>query len=203
LMGHSQTIYDIFDQVMADEIFYQQSGGGITVSGGEPLAQPDLVADLLERCQKAGLHTTLDTSGYAGWAAIEQVMRHVDLVLYDFKHMDPEAHQRLTGVSNELILENAKRIYHELAVPIKARVSVVPGFNDTAENISAMAKFVAEELDPSVEVHLLPYHRLGEAKREQLEQPDGALDITPPEQAHLLDLQKIVEASGLIVHIGG
>lgn len=93
----------------------------------------------------------------------------MDLVLYGFKHLDPEEHQKCTGVSNELILDNVKKLYHELSVPIVARLPIIPGYNDSAANIAATAQFIATELDKSIKVHLLPYHRLGEAKYEGLE----------------------------------
>ncbi len=203
LVGREAAVAEIFDQVMADEIFYQQSGGGVTLSGGEPLAQPEFVIDLLKRCKEAGLNTVLDTCGHAGWKTVKRVMEYVDLVLYDFKHMDPAAHERLTGVTNFLILSNAKRIHHQLGVPMRARISIVPGYNDGEENIAATAEFVATELDRSVEIHLLPYHRLGDAKREQLQWSEQSLAIEQPSDGHMAKLKTIFESHGLTAHIGG
>lgn len=203
LMGRMATAQGVFEELAADEIFYQRSGGGATLSGGEPLAQPEFSTRVFRLCRDAGIHTTLDTCGYAGWDTMRRVLEHVDLVLYDFKHMDPGQHQRYTGVPNELILENAKRIHHELRIPMLARVPVIPGYNDTMENLAATARFVATELGDSVGVHLLPYHRLGEAKHERMEQPGKSIDAQPPSDARMEEVRKLFESFGLTVHLGG
>ncbi len=203
LMGRQITAGEVFDEVAADDIFYQRSGGGATLSGGEPLAQPEFTAAVFRLCRESGIHTTLDTCGYAPWQTVRQVLEHVDLVLYDFKHMDPEQHQRYTGVSNELILENAERIHRELSIPMLARVPVIPGYNDTVENLAATGRFVATQLGDSVEVHLLPYHRLGEAKHDRMEQPGKSIAAQPPSEEHMEEIGEVFESFGLIVHLGG
>jgi pyruvate formate lyase activating enzyme len=204
IIGQPDDPEAVFNKVMADEIFYQHSGGGVTVSGGEPLFQPEFLIAFLKRCKAAGLHTTVDTSGYAEWQTIRQVLKYVDLLLYDLKHMDPAEHLRLTSVSNQPILENARRIYHELDINIEARTSVVPGFNDTVENIAATARFIAEELSPSVEYRLLPYHKFGEAKQERLEWGEDRLFTAEvPDDDHMAELKCAAESFGLTVHIGG
>jgi pyruvate formate lyase activating enzyme len=203
LMGRQITAGEVFDEVAADDIFYQRSGGGATLSGGDPLAQPEFAAAVFRLCKESGIHTALDTCGYAPWRTVRQVLEHVDLVLYDFKHMDPDQHQRYTGVPNELILENAERIHRELDIPMLARVPVVPGYNDAVENLTATARFVATELGDSVEVHLLPYHRLGEAKHERMEQPEKSITAQPPSDERMEEIRKIFESFGLTVHLGG
>ncbi len=203
LMGRHVTAGEVFDEVAADDIFYRRSGGGATLSGGEPLAQPEFAAAVLRLCQESGMHTTLDTCGYALWETMRQVLEHVDLVLYDFKHMDPEQHRRCTGVSNELILENAVRIHRELGIPMLARVPVIPGYNDTVENLSATARFIATDLGDSIGVHLLPYHRLGEAKHDRLEQPGKSIAAQPPSDERMEEIGEIFESSGLTIHLGG
>ena len=203
IMGKYVTASEVFKQVAADAIFYQRSGGGMTLSGGEPLNQPQFAITLLQLCHDSAIHTTIDTCGYASWESARRVLEQVDLVLYDFKHMDPVAHKKLTGVSNDLILDNAKKIRQELNLPMLARVPIAPGLNDSVENIQATAKFIATELDDSVRVHLLPYHRLGEAKYERLEKSSQSVSLDPPSDEHVLELQKIVESFGLSVVIGG
>lgn len=203
IMGKYATAGEVFSQVAADAIFYQQSGGGMTLSGGEPLMQPQFSANLLKLCRDAAIHTTLDTCGYASWDTARRVLEQVDLVLYDFKHMDPVEHKKLTGMSNELILENAKKIRRELNVSMLARVPIAPGLNDSVENVRATAQFIANELGDAVKVHLLPYHRLGEAKYERLEKPSQSVSLEPPNDEHMLELQKIVESFGLTTVIGG
>jgi len=203
LMGKYVTAGEVFQKVKKDEIFYQRSGGGVTLSGGEPSAQPEFAVSLLRLCKNAGIHTAVDTCGYAKWETLRQVLSYADLVLYDFKHMDPVKHKKHTGVSNDLILDNAKKIHHELSIPMLARVPVVPGYNDSVENIEATAKFIANELGTSVKVHLLPYHKLGEVKYERLEKPGKSVSIEPSSDEHMAKLQKVVEAFGLQTYIGG
>ena len=203
LMGRYVTAGEVFKQVAADAIFYQRSGGGVTLSGGETLAQPQFAMSLLRLCKEAAIHTALDTCGYARWETLRQMLEYVDLVLYDFKHMGPAEHEKHTGVSNATILDNAGRIRHELSIPILARVPIIPGYNDSVENIEATAKFIATELENSIQVHLLPYHRLGEAKYERLEKPGQSVSIEPPSDERMVELQEIVESFGLTTHIGG
>lgn len=201
IMGRTVTAGEVFDEAAADAIFYASSGGGITVSGGEPLAQPRFTAALLRLCRSQSIHTTLDTTAYAPWRVVEEVVPFVDLVLLDIKHMDAEAHREATGVSNELILENARRIYHELHRPIRVRVPVVPGANATDENMRATARFVAEDLSPSVPIHLIPYHRFGAGKYELLGLPSR--ESAPPEFGRMAELKSIAASYGLEAVIGG
>jgi len=203
LMGRTVSVDEVFDAVCRDAIFYQRSGGGVTLSGGEPLAQPEFAIGLLKRCKEAGIHTALDTCGHAPWETMEQVLRYVDLVLYDLKHMDPEEHRKATGISNDLILHNLKRMVRESHISLSVRIPVIPGFNDTLQNLRTTARFVLEELDPSLPVYLLPYHRLGESKREQLEAIQGPPGIVPPGDEYVESLKTILESQGLTVIIGG
>jgi pyruvate formate lyase activating enzyme len=202
-MGRYVTAAEVFKEVAADDIFYQRSGGGVTLSGGEALFQPWFAMEILKLCREAAIHTTLDTCGYVKWETARRVLEYVDLVLYDFKHMDPVEHQKFTGISNELILDNAKKIHHELSIPMLARVPIIPGCNDSLENVEATAKFIAAELDPSIKVHLLPYHRLGETKYERLERVEQLIAVEPPAEAHLAALQQVFESFGLTTQIGG
>lgn len=203
VIGYWATVEEVFKRVAADSPFYRESSGGVTLSGGEPLAQPEFAAGILKKCRDAGFHTALDTCGHAIWTSAREVLRHVNLVLFDFKHMNPEIHKKYTGVSNELILENAEKIHHEMHIPIWARVTLVPGFNDSAENIDATAGFIAEKLSKAVPVHLLPYHRLGESKWERLGRKDEALSAAPPGERQLTDCRRIFESFGLTVIMGG
>lgn len=203
LMGTYMTAKEVFEDVIEDEIFYQKSGGGVTLSGGDPVASPEFTISLLKLLKDTNIHTALDTCGYAGWETMEQILKYVDLVLFDFKHMDPDAHLKYTGVSNELILDNARRIHSDLNIPVLARVPLVPGYNDSDENIEATAEFIANELGTLTRVHLLPYHRLGEVKYERLEETDKTVLIEPPDEQHISKLIKIFESFSLTVHEGG
>ncbi len=203
IIGRWTNVDEVFEAVAADAMFYRNSGGGVTLSGGEPLAQAEFSAGILRKCREAGFHTALDTCGDAPWEVLEQVVRHVDLVLYDLKHMDAAEHQRLTGVSNDRILDNARRIHRELSLPISVRMALVPGFNDSPENLERTARFVAEALSPAVPVHLLPYHRLGEAKWERLGRAGEAAAAAVPTDEHVADCVKRLEAHGLTAIVGG
>lgn len=203
LAGREMSVDEVFDAVAADRPFYRQSGGGVTVSGGEPLAQPRFVAELLRRCRDDGMHTALDTCGHAAWSSAAPVFAQADLVLYDFKHMDTVRHQRLTGAPNGLILDNARRLHHELGKPIAARVPLIPGCNDDAANLEATARFIAEQLSRQVPVHLNAYHRFGQGKHRQLQRPGAAFSAPLPDAAQLDAARRGFEAFGLTVHIGG
>ncbi len=202
LLGRTTTAEAVFAEVLADAPFYEHSGGGVTLSGGEPLAQPKFAAQLLKLCKNAGIHTVLDTCGHARWDVAKSVLRFVDLVLFDFKHMDPAEHQRLTGVDNRRILDNARRIHHELALPLHARVPVIPGCNDSAENVAATARFIAEELAPSVPVCLHAFHRYGESKYDRLGRHDEILQVDPPSESWMQQVRKRFEDHGLTAVIG-
>jgi pyruvate formate lyase activating enzyme len=194
---------DIFKEVAADSLFYRESGGGVTLGGGEPLAQPEFASSILKKCRDAGFHTALDTCGYASWTTAKEVLLHVNLVLFDFKHMNPEMHKKYTGVSNELILQNAGKIHHEMAIPMRARVTLVPGFNDSRENIEATAGFIANKLSKAIPVHLLPYHRLGEAKWGRLDRKNETATIDTPDEQQLVKCRRIFESFGLTTIEGG
>lgn len=203
LMGRIVSADEVFKEVYKDGIFYQRSGGGVTLSGGEPLAQLDFAISILKLCKDAGFHTAIDTCGHASWETIERVLEYVDLVLYDLKHMDPVEHEKATGVSNNLILDNVLRICHESRVSLMIRIPVIPGFNDNLENIEATATFIVKGLGSSIPVQLLPYHKLGESKYEQLEGTYTSLRIEPPSEKHLQRLKEVLESIGLRVSIGG
>jgi pyruvate formate lyase activating enzyme len=203
LMGRHVTAGEVFKEVNKDALFYQNSDGGVTLSGGDPIAQPDFAISILKLCREAGIHTAIDTSGYAKWEILERILKYVDLVLYDFKHMDPHHHKKYTGVSNDLILNNAKKIHHELNLPMLARVPILPGYNDSPENLERTARFIANELEASIRVHLLPYHRLGETKYERLEEPKKSISIQTPSNDHMKKIKERFESFGLEVHLGG
>jgi pyruvate formate lyase activating enzyme len=203
VIGRRATVDEVFKEIAADLLFYEESGGGVTLSGGEPLAQPEFAAGILKKCRDAGIHTALDTCGYARWETAREVVRHTDLVLYDFKHMNPEIHEKYTGVSNELILQNAEKIHHEMSIAMQARVAIITGFNDSPENIEATAGFIADKLSNAVSVHLLSYHRLGEAKRERLDRKNETAAIEIPGEHQLEECRRIFESFGLTVITGG
>lgn len=171
----------------------------MTLSGGEPLAQQGFTLALLKTAKEKGVHTALDTSGYARWEVMERILEYVDLVLYDIKNMDPEAHKKFSGVSNELILDNARRTARK--VKLRLRVPLIPGVNDTRENLEQTAKF-AKSLEPEG-VDLLPFHAFAADKYRLLGMdypfPIGVGYI----EEKLEELRGIFLAQGLEVTVGG
>lgn len=205
LVGRSVTVDELLAEILRDRLFFDDSGGGVTFSGGEPLAQPDFLAASLEACHREGVHTAVDTSGFCRREDLLRAARWTDLFLFDVKHMDPRRHRELTGVSNRRILENLEALaaVHQ---GIRIRVPVIPGMNDEPENLEATARFVTS-LPGVRRMDLLPYHRHGRHKRERLESVTGSQAngdaIRPPEPDAVERLAGIVRHAGLETRIGG
>ncbi len=202
LAGKEMTVQAVLDQVLKDKLFLDASGGGMTISGGECLAHPEFTEALLYAAKEAGLHTAAESCSFAPESVVDRAFRYLDLGLLDIKHMDSARHQELTGMPNGLILSNIRHIYHELKKAVIIRVPVIPGCNDSEENIAATARFVRDELGPEVPLHLLPYHRLGESKNESLGKKMD-LSIEVPSDAHMEELRQLVEGFGLCCQVGG
>jgi len=206
LVGKWVTPNEVLEVVIKDKVFYDASNGGVTLSGGEPLLQPDFAYAILKLCKDSKIHTAIETSGYAEWSILKKVLEYSDLVLYDIKHMDPTLHKEYTRVTNELILTNLRRICYEMKVPVWARVPIIPGCNDSFENLERMAQFLAELPGESItQVNLLPYHNLWTGKLSLLERPIPSVisSIRPPSEEDLLRIKKIFESRGLKTYIGG
>ncbi len=164
-VGEYKTIAEVMKEVESDRLFYEHSGGGMTVSGGEPLVQWEFVCQLLKACREKDLSTALDTCGDSPWEVMEKVLEYTDLVLFDIKHMSPEQHRKATGRSNELILDNLRKTAAK-GIRLWLRIPIIPGYNDSEENLEKVAKLGAEV---GVEkVWLLPYHNWGMSKYESL-----------------------------------
>jgi pyruvate formate lyase activating enzyme len=190
------TVEEVLAEVEKDRPFYRRSGGGVTIGGGEPLAQHKFTAELLEAAQDEYLHTAIETSGHVPWKHLENVLRHVDQFHCDVKHMDPEKHKELTGLSNELILSNLRKVLSvKEPEDVIIRIPVIPGRNDSVENISESAKFVAELGLRQIE--LMPYHKFGVAKYRQYGMVYELDEIEPTPATDLQSLRGIVEKFGL------
>ena len=162
IIGSRMTADDLIELIAKDRVFYDHSGGGVTFSGGEPFMQPEFLGLMLARCREKGLHTAVDTSGYAAWSIIEPLCATINLFLYDLKLMDDAAHLKYTGVSNRRILENLKKIA-ETRRPVQIRVPLVPGITDSERNISAVMEFL-KTMPALKDVSLLNFHKGGEQK---------------------------------------
>lgn len=199
IMGKTMTVEEVYREAAMDQLFYSTSGGGVTLTGGEVLAQPEFAAEVLKKCRENKIHTVVETCGFAPWDAVAAVMEYVDLVLYDIKHMDSAEHKRGTGAGNERILDNLYRISNELGLPVVARTPVIPGYNDSESNMRAMGRFLKEKVPTCREVNLLPYHKLGEGKRDQLEYEKSQFHTYVPSEEEMETLRQIVREYGLTV----
>jgi pyruvate formate lyase activating enzyme len=172
LSGKWVTAEEVMDEILRDKVFYDNSGGGVTLSGGEPLMQADFCLQLLRRCKEEGLNTALDTCGYAPEQTLMNVLAFTDLVLYDMKCLDTTKHRNATGRSNELILKNAKIIAQSKKMHF--RIPLVPGFNDSEEEIRDITVYVRKKLG-CFNMDLHPYNTLGEGKYDRLDRPSVRL----------------------------
>ena len=197
--GKEKTSEEVFRAVRKDKMFYDQSGGGVTVSGGEALSQAEFTLALLKRFKAEGLHTALDTTGFAQWEKIEAVLPYVDLFLYDLKHMDSEKHRKMVAVPNEPILENALKIA-EAGGKFQIRIPVIPMFNEDEENIRATAEFCCRLKDAVEVIQLLPYHNMGVSKYQRISD-EPAVEAVPPSEEKMQKLRDIMASYGLNVVI--
>ncbi len=200
-VGRDVTVGEVLKEVLRDRLYYRRSGGGVTLSGGESLTQPDFAVALLTVCQENGVHTAIETTGFASPETIERYLPVLDCVLMDIKHMDSEKHQQFTTRPNDRILQNA-RLIAEKAKRLIIRVPVIPTFNDTEAEIGAIASFAAS-LPNVTEIHLLPYHRMGTDKYTGLGREYTMSHITPPTAEHMELLRQKAESYGLKALIGG
>ncbi len=177
IIGKEWNARELVDELLKDKVFYETSGGGITFSGGEPMMQTDFLCEILPRCKDAGLRVALDTCGAVGWDRYARVLPWVDLVLLDLKIIDPARHRATTGISNEIILENARRIAVERK-PLWIRTPIIPGYTADRANIQAIARFIRDELPTVERWDLLAYTNLGKPKYHRLDLP-YALENAP------------------------
>lgn len=211
MAGRAVTVDEVMAEVLQDRAFYENSGGGVTLSGGEPLLQPDFSYALLERCRAEGIHTAIETDANGRWKDIARLLRVTDLVMTDIKHMDPEKHKAATGVTNKRILENHRRLM-KTRTPVIFRTPVVPGVNATPEEIGDIARYVQSLCVIRREHHdgagggmvcppleLLPFHRLAGDKYRSLGLTYRAADFASPTQEQMAELAAVVSAQGVPV----
>jgi pyruvate formate lyase activating enzyme len=195
-MGKRMSVEEVLSAVERDRVFYRQSGGGVTFSGGEALAQKRFLEALVEKCRASGLPMVLETCGHFSWARSKHILAKMDLVFLDIKHMDPAIHRRVTGVDNRLVLQNAVRIARE-KIPLVIRIPLIPTINDDAENLTATAAFVSEHLGGALGVEILPYHTLGKGKYRAIGLEYQLDALTPPKAEQLAAAREILEDSGI------
>jgi pyruvate formate lyase activating enzyme len=200
-VGREMTVDQVMAEIERDVAFYDESDGGVTISGGEPLWQADFLLAILRACQEHEIHAALDTCGFSPWETLDAIRVHVDLFLYDLKSMDDAKHRSFTGVSNELILKNLQAL-SERGHNIVLRVPIIPGINDDDGNIRQTGAFAAA-LPHLRRVDLLPYHHTGADKYDRLDRTYGLPETRPPSDKRLADIAQILRGFGLQVNVGG
>lgn len=202
ISGKIRTASEVVQEALQDEIFMRTSGGGITVSGGEPLLYPEFTAAVLKETKARGLHTAIETCAYAKKSAIEKVLPYVDLFFVDLKAMDCKLHTELTRVGNEKILENVKFIAKHADKELIIRIPVIPEGNMSDENLEKTALFVKDELGQNIQVQLLPYHNYGDSKKENLGRND-IVSFRKPTEEEMEHAMDIFTKYGIAVQNGG
>jgi len=195
MCGRDYTVDEIMERVRLEEPFFKRSGGGVTISGGECLYQPEFTLALLKRCKAEGIHTAVDTSGFVKWETIESVLPYTDIFLYDIKGVDSVLHKKVIGVPNEQIMENARRISAAGGM-LQIRVTVIPMYSDSADAFDSIGRFILELGNAVDVVQLLPYHNLGTSKWDRLQTNKPVFEATPPSKELIADRKKQLEDMG-------
>jgi pyruvate formate lyase activating enzyme len=200
--GKHMTVAEVLDKVGRDASFYRRTGGGMTLSGGEPLVQWQFALRLLQEAKSGGLHTALDTTGCCDWEILDEVLNFTDLVLYDVKHPNSARHREATGVPNERILDNLRKTVAKAGPKVWVRHPVIPRFNDSEEDLDELCKLVLT-LKPSVEkISLLPYHKFGESKYAAMGKAYPWKEIPTISDEQIGEFKRLVESHGIAVDLG-
>ncbi len=201
IIGKDVTVGEIIENVLQDMPYYRRSGGGLTLSGGEAMCQVDFGLALLRAAREFGINTAIETTAAMPYEVVEQFVKNLDYVLLDIKHMNSDKHKEFTTKPNEVILENAQKL-SKIAKNLVVRVPVIPGFNDTKDEILDIARF-AKSLGIVEQIHLLAYHRLGYDKYIGLGRTYGMGDVKSPTKEYMAELAGVAESVGLKAVIGG
>lgn len=200
MVGREMTVAEVMDEIRRDAPFYDASEGGVTLSGGEPLSQPDFLRGLLAACHRSGLHTCLDTCGFGPWTVLDEIRGDVDLFLYDVKLVNEAHHREVTGVSNERILANLRGL-SERGERTILRVPLIPGINDDEANVHAIGT-LAVGLPALEAIELLPYHKIGRDKYERLGKRCPMPEVAPPRSERVEAVRDHLQSLGLHVILG-
>lgn len=202
-VGKYYTVDEVIGIVEKERVFIEESGGGVTFSGGEPLMQSKFLAEALSALQDNGIHTTVDTSGQADRSVIDTILDNTDLFLFDIKHLDPEKHRNYTGVSNRQILENYRSII-EKGKKVFIRIPVIPGYNDDDEHLENLLNFIEGYRGSSLsEIDLLPYHKIGSSKYRRFGMEFKMNGVDQPSYDRMIQLKEYFASTGIKVKIGG
>ncbi|MBI5967802.1 MAG: glycyl-radical enzyme activating protein [Deltaproteobacteria bacterium] len=203
LAGYEISYEEVFEIIKKDFPFYFNSGGGVTLGGGEPTAQPEFALGILKKCKSLNIHTAMETCGYVAWGVFNQLLDYLDLVFFDIKHIHPERHKNFTGVSNKKILNNVKQLLKKEVRTI-LRIPLVTGINDDFQEIEGIANFLIGIDHKGLQhIELLPYHKLGVAKYEYLQRKYDLIHLEPPSQRHVMNLKDLMISFGFSTRIQG
>ncbi len=200
ISGRRVTAEEVVSEALKDNVFFDESGGGVTFSGGEPLMQPDFLEAALRLSKEAGLMTAVDTCGFSSWDIFEKIIPYSDLFLYDVKHMDDALHRELTGAPNGVILANLRRLARSGKAVI-ARLPLIPGMNDDERNIQRTGEFLSSA--GVREVTVLPYHDMGKEKYERLGRDYSLTGLLRPGDEEIERVVDILRGFGLSTHVSG
>ena len=189
IVGDEYSPKELFDEIKKDKVFFLKSGGGVTFSGGEPLAQPDFLYEVAKLCHNSGIHVMLESCGYGEFEKFEKALEYVDAMYFDVKHIDPIKHKQITGYSNELILENLHKIAAK-GIHVIVRTPVIPGYTDQDENIKGIAKEI-RDIPNVIEYELLAYHNLGESKYNALGRKYHLTGTDTPSKERMFALSEV------------
>jgi pyruvate formate lyase activating enzyme len=199
-VGRNITSNELIKEIVKDEVFYEQSGGGVTFSGGEPLMQVDFLDDILKRCKDRGIHTAVDTSGYAPWKSFERIASKVDLFLYDIKIMDNEKHKKYIGAENDIILKNIENLSN-MGCNIYLRMPIIKEINDDNYHIEKTIKLLS--IINVEQVNLLPYHKIGMDKYRRLKMNYKLSGMEKPSDERMEEISQKFKKAGIKIKIGG
>jgi pyruvate formate lyase activating enzyme len=202
IVGREMTVEEVMKELQKEQIFMEESGGGVTFSGGEPLQQTDFLLEMLAACKLQNMHTTVDTTGFSNWKTLEKVAQYTDLFLYDLKLIDDNLHKTYAGVSNTLILENLEKLV-ELGKKVRIRIPIIPGITFTEENINQTIDYLSGLKFPIEGVDLLPYHNTAAHKYERFGIENKLGELKSIRKSDLEDTKVRFEKAGFEVKIGG
>jgi len=203
IVGREITVADVMKELLKEKIFMEESGGGVTFSGGEPLQQVDFLIEMLQACKQKEMHTAVDTSGFAKWDILEKVAQYTDLFLYDLKLIDNELHKKHTGVTNKLILKNLTNLL-EIGKKVWVRLPMIPGITFTESNINQTIDFLKQQQIHLVEcVNLLPYHNTASHKYDRFGLENLMPEVKSLMKSDLEETKKQFEEAGFSTKIGG
>jgi pyruvate formate lyase activating enzyme len=198
MVGKEWSADELLTEILKDKDYFEESGGGITLSGGEPLLHSTFLKTFLPLVKEKGIHINLETSGMAAWNRMEETIPFLDLIAYDIKHMDSEIHKKQTGCENDMILDNFARLAERFS-NLQPRMPVIPGINDTPGNIRSLAAFLKENNNDSI--HLLAYHNMGEAKLERINTRQKPLNLKSMKADDLMNVKGLFEKEKIHVVI--